>query len=873
MQRESFTTRLRLGIASVAALAVVCMTALAGTASAGIQVPPALVGFDPETTNVPYLAWRGEKVRLVKCVLPETVGLGGMNGGIDNGPVLQQITQFFTGTNAVIEDWSGDQFNRPQFEVTGNGLFNGLFVFNSNVGVFPGTGEMAGRVCFATTLVSLKAGVAIVKLSVAGVEAEFDVSEPVAQQPFPPQPVMFLQHQFTVAWMNIASTNVEDIGPSSIPAAGVPEAICETFQEDAAGNLKCVAFVTEATPGTTDAAGNQVQVTVTGSIPMEGNFDEWNAQLGRPGNQPMIMPQDWDDWAGIWARSSIAGNERNPCLWDIHDEFTGAPAVGGVSPAAPVAGDNHNKTADPCIVGPSAPGRDEVDNVTGGDEFGPFSRFIHNFADNPPEGPQAVELPGETVVTVGPFDPKRRDSSYIPDGYLNEGDAPMPAARVDVRIDPAGIGALVPIDKHAVYDGNTTHPLWAPYYGTFLPSTFAQRPFTSFDDPNTGLGTTASGIDGPATGNNFHGFLNNFAQGGLYHFWDFAVATGRLSQPIINPITGQPCPPFAPGFEAQTPSGFNEVTVYTDEHGEARVGFASGIGFNPAGLPIVFNANGGCDIQGIAQLGTNTISAVARYPYQPVTAPDVAGDELVPKAVTSAFNKQVTCVPKGAGLANQVAFICTASAIGINGQPFVGETVCFISNAEAILPLGPPGTNPGLVGAAVTCVLTNNQGQASVEIFGKGTVNVIAFFVEEGLLRFTTLAPPTTVPLTPGGTAPQNPPAGASQTVTSTASPTQAQVVSLLGNTTPQQPTSTPNQPQAAKSVLRSARLVYTRAGRRLVVRVQSPNRTVRIRIVMRGKGSTVATAVRRVRTNRAVTVGNLRIARKVNRVTVSVLR
>jgi hypothetical protein len=758
----------------------------------------------------------------------------------------------------VIEDWSGDQFNRPQFEVTGAGV-TGPFINNSNVAVFQGTGEMAGRVCFATTLVSLKAGVAIVKLSVAGTEGG--------------QPTMFLQHQFTVAWMNIASANVEDIGPSAVPAAAPPEAVCETFQEDAQGNLRCVAFVEAATPASTAAAGNQVQVTVTGTIPMEGNFDEWNAQLGRPANQPLTMPADWDDWARIWARSSIAGNERNPCLWDIHDEFTGLPAVGGASPAAPVAGDNHNKTVDPCIVGPSAPGRDEVDNVTGGGEFGPFSRFIHNFADNPTEGPQAVELPGTTVFTIGPFDPKRRDTSYIPDGFLNEGDAPMPAARVDVRIDPAGIGLLVPIDKHAVYTGNATHPLWAPYYGTFLPSTAAQRPLTdpTFADPNTGLGTTASGIDGPATGNNFHGFLNNFAQGGLYHFWDFAVATGRLGTPIINPITGQPCPPFAPGFAATTPSGFNEVTVYTDEHGEARVGFAGGLGFNPAGLPIVFNANGGCDIQGIAQLGTNTISAVVRYPYQPVTAPDLAGDELIPKAVTSAFNKQITCVPKGTGLANQVGFICTASARGINNQPFVGETVCFISNAEAIMPLGTVVPNPGgLVGPATVCVLTNNQGQASVEIFGKGALNVIAFFVQEGLLRFVTLAPPTTVPLTGGGTAPATPP----PTVTSTVSPTQSQVVSLLGNTTPQQPTAMPGTtPQAAKAQLRSARLVYTKAGRKLVVRVQSPQRTARIRVVLRGKGRTVGTAVRTVRTNRAVADPNLRIARTVNRVTVSVLR
>jgi hypothetical protein len=314
------------------------------------------------------------------------------------------------------------------------------------------------------------------------------------------------------------------------------------------------------------------------------------------------------------------------------------------------------------------------------------------------------------------------------------------------------------------------------------------------------------------------------------------------------------------------PEGFAVSSVYTDEHGEARVGFAPGINFFFGNLPIVFNANGGCDIQGINPLGTAAITAIGRYPYQPVTAPDMFGDQVVNKVVTSAFNKAITCVPKGPGLANQAAFICTAVAIGIDNTGFQNETVCFISNAEAIMPISPQVPPPGgLTGPALTCVLTDQNGRAQVEIFGKGNINVIASFIEEHLLRFIQLVPPTTVPI-PG------PSTSATQPVTSTTAPSNAQVVSLGGSVSPTTPKGT-KPATAKKATLLSARLVYTKSGRKLVVRVRSTKAKAKIRVVLRGAhGRTLATAIRTIRTNRAVTVQQLRIPRSVTRVTVSVL-
>src|SRR3954467_4689389 len=63
---------MRLRLACAAALAIACSAigaspALADAPRAAFDPPTTRPVFDPQTTNVPYLAWRGEQVRLVKC--------------------------------------------------------------------------------------------------------------------------------------------------------------------------------------------------------------------------------------------------------------------------------------------------------------------------------------------------------------------------------------------------------------------------------------------------------------------------------------------------------------------------------------------------------------------------------------------------------------------------------------------------------------------------------------------------------------------------------------------------------------------------------------------------------------------------------------
>ena len=70
-----------------------------------------------------------------------------------------------------------------------------------------------------------------------------------------------------------------------------------------------------------------------------------------------------------------------------------------------------------------------------------------------------------------------------------------------------------------------------------------------------------------------------------------------------------------------------------------------------------------------------------------------------------------------------------------------------------------------------------------------------------------------------------------------------------------------------------SARLVETKSGRKLALRIKSTAKTAKVRIVLKTRGGKkLATAVRTVRTNRVVMVPNLRIVRGASRISVSVL-
>jgi hypothetical protein len=967
--------RLKVGLAALVALmgcAFFATPALADTQP------------DPTESNIPYLAWRGEQVRLVKCA-----------------PAITGVNQR---ADFLLVDWSGEENSLaiPQME-------------GSTAGFFVATGkDHAGQGCVGGTFTSQKAGIAQIKLVVSSLPGGVGSTVPA------PGGVGFLpgghvvglagtpilKHDFLAAWMNL-NTPVLSVGNPPGPLGDVP----------ASG------FPTPGADVLTDPAGagpNNFRVDVTGNIPLRADFRELG--LG----DTLQMPRDWPRLAVAMGTYFNPDNPAPGGLWDIHDNratdeghgfqsicppySTGTAAVAeraakfdAVDNCPQLLNPNGTMAAAGTIPNPAL-FPNSGSPLTG--EFGAFSRIWS----------------GAATPAIGPFDPLKPSETLLSNGVLDANDAPMPAARIDFTTTgggffgcnsapgargvtvagPGGVscdtitgpngfiartptGALfflpagtiapgfscpgqnatnlvgwicVPLgpallpnqrakDKHVIYSRNGTgaitaatpneHNLYAPFYGRFIPATarasaFACTTLTPTPAPtgcdprlpsnfvpnaeasgedgpsgsvldNTaptgpGCGTGSSGPNCPNIGtNDFNGWLVN----GLYHYWDIARVLNNAavapSTCLLRFVTS-----FTPNtigglnvtrvpFARPLPSGPQTVAVYTDEHGEAHVNWFPGVGFPFAGL--ASNLNAGCDVTG--NLATPVVQAIARYPYQPVTAPPLLSNTFT-KTVTSLFAKTLLCAPKGTGVNDQFSQICVISARDITGSPvpFAGEIVCFASNAELIqhfhnevgsgLPVLPASLGGGTVngtllspaevaalgksGAAVLCQRLDANGRAAVEVFGKGPSNVLVDLVDEGLIRALTFnfGPPTSA-------------TGTSEAVSSNAAATPAQVAAVnnsTGTTVVLPSGNITNQPGSKPEVTPGAKVPGTKAAPKytmafspqlispangrpyLKVRVNGPKGNVKIQIAYIGAKKTVKTFKRTIATNKVVLVKNM---------------
>jgi len=664
---------------------------------------------------------------------------------------------------------------------------------------------------------------------------------------------------------------------------------------------------------------HHVKVLVKGYVPLAVNFhSEWG--LG----DHLTLPDDWAKLA-VRAATCSAGPNDLACHtpgdpstisnWDIHDDSLateGHVKTGGKQCDVLTETNDAGTTdaVDNCVVAantlqsvvpPPVPPTDiptatHLLSPASGDA-GPFSTV---FGD--PSVP----------ATWGPYDPMFPNQTLLSDGKVDASDAPMPAVRVDMWIvennsanksDISGVGYLNPSNKADVYSRNGTggtdspavaHNLYAPYYTQYIPAT--ARPADGTVLPSGIDAAGAAGYNGYLWGKDL----------GPYTNWDFAWAHSTHPYGDSTCLDQQSYLPTSRSKDYRPlPYGTSSVSVYTDEAGEAIVDYIPGLGmYYDNLLGANRNLNNGCDLEGVAPLGTATIKTVVRYPYQPVTAGDPAGKD-VNFTVGNLFTKNLHVYSKGSDAngitSNSLAKIVLAHAQDIDGAPLAREEICWMTDADAEgarvfvgdLP-APTADDPdavihlGVWPAVLTgqdpwgmnrlCTFTDRRGNSAIEIYNSNgtSVDVIAEFVNEGLLRHVD-ADFATGSLG-GVTSPDGAPVAQV--------PTAAQLKSVIAigatgpvtvkTTAPLVKTLKSKQAKkATKKVLHKLRYAKVvtpfRGSSKLQVRVNGKAGMVGIRITFKS-GKKLHAVTRFVPVNRTVTVNNLAIPAKTAKITVRLI-
>jgi len=308
--------RLRISLTLAALIAAItALTVGVGSAAATTQVSYLP---DPQTTNIPYVAWAGEQVKVVKC-LGEQDSVKAL--GIGLGDIIFRA-------KFAVEDWSGvDEVNAgPKFlnDVDGN-------VVAQNID---------GRVCFAIHVTSQKPGMAVIKLAVRD---DFLGLFPGADP--------WLKHQFLVIFLQSQAPAIVEV-----PTPGDPT-----------GNG--VFNPIPGADGKNHFLPGLVKINVKGTFPLGNDFSGLDFSGTATKSSTITLPDDWAWLANNFAVDDSLTGSNFPgaaaMRWDIHDDQSNA--------------ENHTATSF-CIDKLTAL-IDAVDNCRGGSETGSFSRLIGNTDD------------------------------------------------------------------------------------------------------------------------------------------------------------------------------------------------------------------------------------------------------------------------------------------------------------------------------------------------------------------------------------------------------------------------------------------------------------------------------------------------------------
>ncbi len=782
--------------------------------------------FPANMTNVPYLAWRGEQIRFVKCDdhIPES------------GVVIPNWTPdgFSSGNraNLWIEDFSAEHGVPWPEAVTGS-----FYFFHSN------RYKDEDVNCIGGAFSSNKAGIAQIKLEVFN-----DKGEKV------------LAHTYLAAWLGINTATVTNAGSVTEPAGADP------------GN----AAIVEVTGSIPVNLEFQTDWGLPSSLQLPRDWSLWAHAMATIGGDLADWHNRGAGWIEAWR------------YWDIHD--SSAPASLGVTDTpdqhvdilenvAPPANqitdcDSPPPDGDPTIT------VDTVDNCLGG-----TANTYNDTGTSAWNGDLFSRVFGDTGGSgVGPFD-HSYPQTILSDGNLNAADAPLPQLQINFNVscvpsctmgyfvgsgdgnDGGSAKTAALANKAVIYSRDPSKPLsdphnlYAPYYGSYVPATSrgASDEGNGYNDAGGTFGTNP----GPQP-NNFGGYQ----EFGLYTYWGIedqirSVGVDTKCRLRDVPANGQP----AHTVYRQTNDGQTTVAVYTDEHGEARVAYEPGVNSDAFANAFV-DMNGCCDLEGVT-LGPQTISATAVYPFQKVALP-FAVSGTITKNITNLFRKRVVCIKKD-NTSGAIAYICTADARDIDGSGviFNGEKVCFGREPDNVwYDVG--GSDPHPNGYCVYLSGGTATAPASVSVETDATrigekIDVVARFTDEHLIRDTCI----TVGQSPSV-------AGPCSGIVATGTVGPGTGPGTGPNTQPGQNGITSLRPGSSKAKAASVslvRLVVTPRGRVLKVRIASASKTAKIQVrLINARGKVITIAVRTVKTNKLVLVPNLRVGANVKSVRVKVL-
>ncbi len=223
---------------------------------------------DPQTTNIPWVAWAGETVKVTRCF-----GLGDSQIGQDTFAAYQQERGLHISLIGEFDksDWSGAADQPPFFQIgTGDQTSRQVdATWNAN-----------GGLCFSTNVTSEKAGLERIKFSLSldlGKYLNFILGQDV-----------IFQQDLYVIWMWDSKPAITEAADTGAYKVGDP------------GGSGSFSPIPDAN-GWNSMQPGLVKVQVTGTFPMGNDFAGYDFTGTALDNGTITLPTDW-----VWLANNFS---------------------------------------------------------------------------------------------------------------------------------------------------------------------------------------------------------------------------------------------------------------------------------------------------------------------------------------------------------------------------------------------------------------------------------------------------------------------------------------------------------------------------------------------------------------------------------------